>query len=513
MAVQSFHQFGFLYQIMWIHFVLIAVFLAIFWLRNRYSYWEKRGVPYIPASYPLGNLQGLFGQQLSTLTKGFYEKLKGPARKLGGIYFFINPVAIALDLEFVKDILIKDFRYFHDRGLYYNEKDDPLTAHLLTLEGNKWKTLRNKLTPTFTSGKMKTMFPLITSVAEHFQQSLEAAVATGQDIEVKDFLARYTTDVIGTCAFGLECNSLADPKAKFREKGRRAVQQSPIQVIKVFFGLTFGDLARRMHLRVIKKDVSEFFMNAVKQAVEHREHSKEVRNDFMDLLIKLKNTQPIEGENIKQLGPLTLNEIAAQAFVFFVAGFETSSTAMTFCLYELALNEELQEKARQNVLDSLESHGSMTYEAIYDMKYIENCINESLRKYPPITNIFRCVSNNYQVPGSDIVLEKGFRVMVPVYAIHHDPEYYPKPEMYDPERFNPDQANQRHHMAFIPFGDGPRSCIGLRFGMMQARVGMAYLLKNFRFKLASRTCTPLVIDPSSFIMAPKGGLWLQIDKV
>ncbi|XP_058819854.1 probable cytochrome P450 6a14 [Topomyia yanbarensis] len=498
---------------MWFYFVLIIASLAIYWLRSRYSYWQKRGVPNLPAYFPFGNLQGILGQHMSALTKQSYEKLKSPGRKLAGIYFFTNPVAMVLDLEFVKDVLIKDFQYFHDRGLYFNEKDDPLMAHLLTLEGNKWKILRNKLAPTFTSGKMKMMFPVITAVAERFQQSLGAVVATGQDIEIKDFLARFTTDVIGTCAFGLECNSLADPKAKFREMGRSIFRQSPVLLMKMLFGLMFRDLARKMHMRVIRKDVGDFFMNAVRETVDHREKNNVVRNDFMDLLIKLKNAEPIEEGNTNQLNQLTFNEIAAQAFMFFVAGFETSSTAMTFCLYELARNQELQDKARKSVLDAVKVHGSMTYEAIYDMKYVENCINESLRKYPPIANNLRSVTNNYKVPETDIVLEKGCRVIIPIYAIHHDPEYYPDPEKYDPDRFDPDQVAQRHQMAFIPFGDGPRICIGMRFGMMQALVGMACLLQNFRFELAARTTVPLVIDPSNFIMGPKEGVWLHFEKI
>ncbi|XP_058449383.1 uncharacterized protein LOC131429332 [Malaya genurostris] len=498
---------------MWIYLALVVILLTVYRIRDRYSYWKKRGVPFLKGSFPLGNLQGIFGQHWSLLTKDCYDKLKHSSRKLGGIYFFFKPVALALDLDFVKDVLIKDFQHFHDRGLYNNEKDDPLMAHLVTLEGNKWKTLRHKLTPTFTSGKMKMMFPVVTSVAEHFQQSLEAAVATGQEIEVKDFLARYTTDVIGTCAFGLECNSLADPKAKFREMGRSIFQPNPVLLMKLLFGLMFGELAKRMHMRLIENDVSDFFMNAVKETVQHREENKIVRNDFMDLLIKLKNAEPIEDENNTQLGQLTFNEVAAQAFVFFVAGFETSSTAMTFCLYELARNQELQERARQSVLDSLESHGSMTYEAIYDMKYVENCINESLRKYPPLSNIFRSVSNNYKVEGTDIVLEKGCRLLVPVFAIHHDPELYPDPDKYDPDRFHPDQVSRRHPMAFLPFGDGPRSCIGLRFGMMQALVGMACVLQRFRFKIAHSKGDPLVLDPSNFITTPRGGVWLQFEKI
>ncbi|XP_055549580.1 probable cytochrome P450 6a13 [Wyeomyia smithii] len=495
---------------MWIYFVLAAALLPVYWFRDRYAYWQKRGVPHLPGRFPFGNLQNLNSQHLSALAKRQYEQLKSPGRKLGGIFFFINPVAMALELDFVRDVLIKDFQYFHDRGLYYNEKDDPLTAHLLSLEGAKWKYLRSKLTPTFTSGKMKMMFPTVTAVAERFQQSLGAEAGKMQEIEIKDFLARYTTDVIGTCAFGLECNSLQDPQAKFRVMGRKAFPQGLLTLLKIFFGLMFRDVARWFGMRVLNKDVSDFFMGAVRDTIEYRETNNVRRNDFMDLLIELKNGDPSQED---QSDRLTFNQTAAQAFLFFAAGFETSSTVMTFCLFELANNQTLQDKARQNVIDVLKKHGSMTYEAVHDMKYLENCIHESLRKYPPIVNVFRNVTKPYKVADTDIVLDKRCQVMIPVHAIHHDPAYYPDPERFDPDRFEPEQTALRHPMTFIPFGDGPRSCIGLRFGMMQARIGMAHLLLKFRFRLGARVSVPLEIDPSSLVLSPKGGMWLNVEKI
>ncbi|KAL9708001.1 hypothetical protein quinque_011519 [Culex quinquefasciatus] len=232
----------------------------------------------------------------------------------------------------------------------------------------------------------------------------------------------------------------------------------------------------------------------------------------MDLLIKLKNVEPLE-EGSDNLGPLTFNEIAAQAFLFFLAGFETSSTTLSYCMYELARNSDIQDKARKSVSEVLKQHGSMSYEAVQDMKYLECCINESLRKYPPVANIFRDITMNYKVPNSGVILEKGYRVAIPVYGIHHDPEYYPDPETFNPDRFTPEQSTKRHPMAFLPFGEGPRNCIGLRFGMLQTKVGLAYLLQKFRFKPTARTPSPLKIAPSNVIMSPEGGLWLKVEKV
>jgi cytochrome P450 family 6 len=123
------------------------------------------------------------------------------------------------------------------------------------------------------------------------------------------------------------------------------------------------------------------------------------------------------------------------------------------------------------------------------------------------------VSKAYKVPDTEIVLPVNMTVTIPVYAIHHDDNIYPNPEIYDPERFSPENEKQRHQYAFLPFGEGPRNCIGLRFGMMQARIGLAMLLNNYKFSTCSKSVIPLEIKVGSFVLNPKNGLWLKVEKI
>lgn len=137
-------------------FVVLISILTIWYAFNKqrysFNYWKKRNVPTIPYD----NLQGV-GEKfhMSYVIKSIYDKFKGTGAKFCGAYFYYSrPVAILLDPELMKDILVRYFENFMDRGIYYNRRDDPLSSNLSTI-GDDWKELRYKLTPTFTSAKMK----------------------------------------------------------------------------------------------------------------------------------------------------------------------------------------------------------------------------------------------------------------------------------------------------------------------------------------------------------------------
>lgn len=196
-----------------------------------------------------------------------------------------------------------------------------MSAHLFNVDNPKWKTLRTKLTPTFTSGKMKMMFGTVCDVGENFIRTLDKESSAAKDnvIEIKDINARFTTDVIGSCAFGLECNSLEDPKSEFRAKSQKIFDKPKYSPAIFQLILMFKNLARKLHVTVTQKEVTDFFLKIVKETVKYREANQVNRNDFMHLLIQLKNTGSLEGDSVN-VGKLTIEEISAQAFIFFAAG-------------------------------------------------------------------------------------------------------------------------------------------------------------------------------------------------
>lgn len=133
--------------------------------------------------------------------------------------------------------------------------------------------------------------------------------------------------------------------------------------------------------------------------------------------------------------------------------------------------------------------------------------------YGPIFQLQRKASNDYKVPDSNLVIRKGTLILIPSYSIHMDPEYYPKPEIFDPERFSDENKESRHPMAFLPFGTGPRNCIGLRFGLMQSKIALIKLLINYKFSPSSRTTIPMRFHHKSLVLAPPDGMWLKVEKL
>lgn len=349
----------------------VLICLGFVFVKRKYNYWKRNGIPFVEPTFPFGNIKVIRRtEHLSQRLARFYCERKHEADMLG-IYFFFTPVLVVFDLELVRHIFIKDFQHFQNRGFFYNEKDDPLSAHLFNVNYEKWRPLRSKLSPTFTSGKMKFMFGTIVKVANEFVECLNKTIQEDCEIEVNEWLGRFTTDIIGTCAFGIECNSLKNPSATFRQMGKKVFDQPKANALERMIMMTSGRLAKALKLRIHHKDVTDFFLNIVKETVDFREKNNVQRNDFMSLLIDLKNAK-------SDADRLTVNEIAAQAFVFFLAGFETSSTTLTYALYEIAQEKykHIQNDARQEISTVLVKYnGELTYEAINEMNYIEQIIN------------------------------------------------------------------------------------------------------------------------------------------
>ncbi|RZB84923.1 p450 domain containing protein [Asbolus verrucosus] len=356
---------------------LTVVFITYF--KWNHSYWKRRNVNYLEPSIPWGNALNPAKRLEAigvTITR-LYDEMRRRGWQNGGIYLLATPNYLVTDLDHVKNILTKNFQHFVDRGVYYNEKDDPIGAHLFAIGGIKWRNLRMKLTPTFTSGKMKMMFQTLLDCETNLQEKIEEQYRRRMPIDIKDVLGCFTTDIIGSCAFGLECNTFKEENSPFRVYGKKVFTPGTYRRLLTAVFMNFPNFAKAVGMRQVPKDISDFFTKVVTDTVEYREKNNVTRKDFMQLLIELKNNKLAEEDGYRHDGnTLTIEEVTAQSFIFFLAGFETSSTTMTFALYELAKNQHIQQKMREEIESVLTKHnGKVSYDAIQDMKYMNQVLD------------------------------------------------------------------------------------------------------------------------------------------
>ncbi|XP_015183493.1 PREDICTED: probable cytochrome P450 6a14 [Polistes dominula] len=491
---------------------LTAIIVALYYyFISNYNFWKERGVAGPKPKVIVGNIgRVLIGNiSMGDYLKELYDDPKFKNEPMIGIYAKSSPVLILKDLEMIKHVLIKDFSKISDRGVTTSAKAEPLSQHLFSLEPKRWRPLRTRLSPVFTSGKLKEMFGLLTECADHYENYLDRIIDRGEPIDCHELTAKFTTDVIGSCAFGLEMNAIGDEDSEFRKMGRSVFEVSLYNILRNRLRNSAPWLFEILINFMPRDRVTTFFKGSIVNTIKYREDNKICRNDFVNLLMELKkNPEKLNGIE------LTDDLLAAQAFVFFLAGFETSSTTMTHALYELALNPTMQDKLRQEINKFYEQNGEkLQYEGIKEMVYLDQIFRETLRKYPPVTFLMRKTMTDYTFENTKVTIPKDIRIWIPIYAIQRDPEIFSSPDVFKPERFNDETDKTRHAMSYLPFGDGPRNCIGSRFAVYQSKVGLIKTLRKFKVEICDKTPIPYKNNAHSFILSPTEKIYLKFTRV
>ncbi|XP_032665497.1 uncharacterized protein LOC116841545 [Odontomachus brunneus] len=481
--------------------------LGFHYLFRTFHYFKRHSVIHISPLPIFGSMLPLIFRQISLAQFGNMLYTFKPKAKYFGLYATTQPIIFIRDPELIKEIFVKNFEIFPNRVGFSYINDPLFSKNLFSLQGQKWRDVRTMLSPAFTSSKMKTMFTLMLECAVDFAKALSEKSVNESNVDMKDAFTKYTNDVIATCAFGIKVNSMSDPTNKFYVYGKDATNFNGLRGLKFFIFGTFPTLTRLLGMKFISDKIGNFFRNAIKTTIDIRDKENITRPDMIQLMMDMRGKREAERE-------LTIEEMTAQAFVFFLGGFETSSTAMSFIAQEIAANPDVQEKLRQEIDDALKnSTGKVSYETINHLEYLEAVINETLRMYPPIFMVERLSVKDYELPPTlpgekPFILKKGIPVWAPVYSIQHDEKYYDDPEKFRPERF---LGNNTYHNTpyFVPFGLGPRMCIANRFAMLEIKVLLFHVLARCDLKLSSKSTYPIKFSKSSATMTAEGGFCIQ----
>ncbi|XP_026328267.1 cytochrome P450 6B6-like [Hyposmocoma kahamanoa] len=505
---------------------LVVVILVVFYYYNTrtFKYWHERGIKHDKPIPMFGNNLQNYLMQKSVTQVAVDMYWKYSSEKVVGFFRSTRPELVIRDPEIAKRILTIDFPFFYPRGLNpHKTVIEPLLRNLFFADGDLWRLLRQRMTPAFTTAKLKAMFPLISSRAERLRATITAAAeGNSRVLDARDIMARYTTDLIGSIGFGLDTDSFSTENSAFRKLGydifNVTVPEFIIGVLKEIFP------EATKHLHYMFKTEKEL-INLVNEIQRQRNYEPSGRNDFIDLLLELKKKGTIVGESIERTKPDGTSEqaslemdaelIAAQVFVFFAAGFETSSSATSFTLHQLAFHPEVQKKVQNEIDQVLTQHNNeLSYDAVKEMKYLEWTFYEGMRLFPSLGFLIRESAKKYTIPEINVTIDEGIGIIIPLQALHNDPQYFEKPEQFRPERFHPDEFDCKDKkFVYLPFGEGPRACIGARLGLMQSIAGLAAILSRFTVEPAPTTLRFPMIEPkSSIVQSIRGGLPLIFRK-
>ncbi|GLG98658.1 Cytochrome P450 6j1, partial [Gryllus bimaculatus] len=394
-----------------------ALAAAYLYFTRHFRHWAAKGVPHERPLPFVGNFKDvvLMRTSMGLLAKEVYERRK--REPFVGLFAFDQPVLQIHDLALARAVLVKDFHAFTDRSCSANARVDPLPVRsLFALTGDRWKRSRAALTPSFTSGKMKRMYQL--------------------------------------------GNTLADPDAAFRRTLLQHFEFSPRRALVMATAWFAPALIDLLGLKVMKQEVEDFVRGTIITTIRQREKDQAKRNDLLDSLIQLKQAGSIEDAEDQGEQMANKLDVCAHSFAFLMAGFETTASTLNYMLFELARNDAVQDKLRKEIQEAI-IDGSISYETLHGLKYLDMVMQETLRKYPPLPFISRTSTSKYTLPGTNVTLEKGSRIILPMYGFHMDPDFHRNPKIFDPDRFSEENKRNIPNYSFMPFSEGPRNCIAL----------------------------------------------------
>lgn len=468
----------------------------------------------------LFSLKSIFG---ITHTSVIFENLYSayPNEDVFGCFELFKPSYFIKNPTLVEQIMIKDFSYFADRMKPLVHIDNPGDASMFLLSGNKWRAVRYKFSPLFTSGKLKYMYSSITQCGKTLIDVMDENV--GKEVEMSEIMCLFAMDVIGSCAYGIEANLLQNPESDFRKVGKRLFQSSVLDGLRVMMLLAFPKLARAIGLSgFFRTDIVKYYCDIIIKNMEYRKANGIERNDFVQMLMQLKEKGKIEiTVQDKNDDYLLLNKsqetyeveltddiLLGGAFSFLTAGFHATAMSLTYLLYELARNPDVMKKIRDEIKEKIHSDKDMTYDELKNMTYLDNVIKEGMRLYPVAPFTTRLCTKDYTLPNG-LKIATGSSILLPISSLQKDPAYFPDPLSFNPDRFETSPLPG----TYFPFGEGPRMCIGMRFAQLEMKYAIAKLLKSYDFKLSERTKTPIEFKAREFLCTPKDGVMFYVTKI
>ncbi|XP_012940720.1 cytochrome P450 3A43 [Aplysia californica] len=505
--------------------VILQILFLVFYRQRRQcmQIFKEMGVPGPEPNFLFGNL--LEFRKTPLFKK--YQEWREMYGETFGYFEGPTPVIVTSDVNFLQEVFIKQFNKFHARKLWpvQVDPDKDEDVHLFFARGRRWKRLRNVVNPAFSAAKIKRMSPTVNDSINHLLDVIKETASSTADksVEVLDLFRRLTLDTILRCEAGIDQNSIKDPSDPFLRHCKNVIDDTAKNPWLYLLGFMFPNL-HCIWIRIYKF-LHYFKFNPVfwledrmrDIVVMRRNDNGNKRIDLMqqmlDAQFSVNSFQELDKSTEKAqpvVRSMTNEEIVSHALLFLLAGYETTSTTLAYLFYEMSQNPQVQERLRHEVMTVLpRGYHSIEYDALNKLTYLDYVIWETLRKYPLASTVTARQCMEECVVG-DLCVPAGMLVHANLWDVQYDPRHWGEdPQSFNPLRFMPERRRHRHPAAWMPFGGGPRSCAGLRFALLQLKMVVAKVLRDFEFDPPNKQIGVALTLKQGATILPENGVLLS----
>ncbi|XP_052769449.1 cytochrome P450 4A4-like [Mya arenaria] len=371
---------------------------------------------------------------------------------------------------------------------------------LLLSHGKKWERTRRLLTPAFHSDNLKNYIKTFEECSKELVKKWQHST---EPEEVFQHVSLLTLDIIMQCLFGFHSNCQSGSVLHPYIQGVYDVSElvakrvvNPLYHYKFIYKLSGNGKRFQAACDAIHEHSERIIRERRSLIASEKPGTRNM--DFLDVLLTAKDRDDVS---------LSDKEIRDEVNTFIFEGHESTASTITWFLYNMAKHPEYQNKCREEILEVIGKDKEITWNNINKLSFTEMCISESMRLYPAVPLISRCLGQDTTLPDGRVV-PKGVGVSVSLFAVHRDPEVWENPHEYDPERFHPDKRVSS--LIHMPFSTGPRKCIGMQFALTQVKVVACEILRNFHIDLDP----PHEATPESILfLRSKSGVYLKFIKL
>ncbi|XP_072144240.1 cytochrome P450 3A8-like [Dermacentor andersoni] len=427
--------------------------------------------------------------------------------------------------ELVKQMLVKDFPLLCNRRPL--QFFDPILDNMMTIAPvERWRKIRPSASPAFTTGKLRRMNELIQACAEITPEHLKNAAQQKKDIDVKQFYGHYALDVIAKCAFGTKLDSHTDATNEFVTKARKAFSSGVTLPLLMLF--LFPGLMKALKVKALNSEIFQYFKDVSVNIIQKRKDEHHRQEDFLQLMVDAQEGalhETAESTPGKEAAEIFNPNSEAKNDITFISKEEAEMAASALTITNPSTRIIITDsKTAINAYDTFKvskEAGKIlqgkepSLDVVSKLPYLHCVVSEVLRTYPPESRVQylqiifvleRSAHEDYVLGDTGIRVPKGCVIGVPVYSMHHDPEFFPNPEMFDPDRFSEENVGSIRPYSYLPFGARPRNCIGIRFAlhaMHAIKLSLLHSIHSVQLVLTEKTEVPLKFLPGVGIMNAK----------